>query len=578
MDLITEENNPVKINEDKEDNGSKKSSLNSPKEEVNKFMNIVYNKDIEIMLEFFKNNLKKSYNKLPSFFKHSTTFPKSGKQGVLGTLKLGSNEKGGEREIVYKMSQYFNFVIEQENAVMKSLNTIRHYCPHFCRGFGKTTVGITNDFRESETPFDFDKDKYIREDILFMEKIDESRKFYRYIKKQTFDENVLFSIIKQVLMAISIAQQEKKLTHYDLHSNNVMIKKCDLNSCFLYKLDEENVFLVPTYGYYPVIIDFGFSYIGDMEKNPLYGVLAHTKIGFTSDRYDEIADHKLFLNSVSNEFELYRQKTQNIEIFGKIVDKLYEPLTIDRGSGWDENPSFKNASDVVSEILNKENSSSKFFKKYGDYCLDMLQSIITLPLKKKNFDNIKKYYKILVTEFGKIENEISSDFYNLYIFKKMVISAIKLKKKWLRNEEGHLKQFKRDVYEAIDDVSKFCSPKQLNFEKLLCACIATAECIEGVMFDVMEKMMAEKYEEYDKLKVRNVKDVFRIIDDSINSPFVFDRHTKIYIFDCVEKRTTLFKLRNQEEIDDMNDSQGLERGLLLDAIINKDEEDRVENV
>jgi hypothetical protein len=103
---------------------------------------------------------------------------------------------------------------------------------------------------------------------------------------------------KTSFTAIAIAQKEKKFTHYDLHSFNVMIKKCDKDLVFLYKLDDDNQFCVPTLGYYPVIIDFGFSYISDMDDGPLWPSLAHTDVGFMSDRFDWVADPKLFLVTV----------------------------------------------------------------------------------------------------------------------------------------------------------------------------------------------------------------------------------------------------------------------------------------
>ena len=58
---------------------------------------------------------------------------------------------------------------------------------------------------------------------------------------------------------------------------------------------------IPTNGHYPVIIDFGFSYINDMKDGPLWPSMAHTCVGFMSDRFDWVADPKLFLVTVSGE-------------------------------------------------------------------------------------------------------------------------------------------------------------------------------------------------------------------------------------------------------------------------------------
>jgi hypothetical protein len=544
-----------------------------------KNMNFIYNKNLERTFDYFKSNLQSNIKILPKFLYHNKVFPRTGKQGIIGSLSLNSKNK---EDIIYKISQNFDFVIEQENIVLQGLNSIRHYCPHFCKGFGKTITGLLNDFKHSVNPFDIDKEssKNITDDVLFMENIKNSRKFCKYIKKETFDENMVFSIIKQVLIAVAIAQQEKKLTHYDLHSNNVMISKFELNSCFVYKLSEKDIFLVPTYGYCPIIIDFGFSYIEDMEKKPLYGSLLFTKIGFTSDRYDEISDHKLFLNSVSSELKMYRDKTPNIRTFSKFVDKTYENLSIDKSCGWDKNED-DNAGDYIYDQLKKQLHVSKFFKKYGFFCIDMIRAVITLPLRKRNIDikdtikDMREYFSHLLKEFAKIEKEISNDFYNLYIFKKLIVFSIKYKKEWLENKNNdHIIKFKRDVYETIDTVVNFCNPKGIDFEKLLCSIIAVSDCMEDLLSNFMEKIMKNKKAEYKKMKTNNIKDIIYDIDCKIKSPFVFDKNTKFYIFDCTEKRSYSFILNNQEEIDDMNECDSVNKGQLLLEIFKYNEKNK----
>lgn len=568
------------VNEANEDNDDISSDLESKGLYVEN-MNFIYNKDRERTFDYFKSNLQTNIKELPKFLYHNKVFPRTGKQGIVGSLSLNIKHK---ENIIYKISQTFDFVIEQENIVLKGLNSIRHYCPHFCKGFGKTTIGLLNDFKHNVNPFDIDKEnsRNITDDVLFMENIKNSRKFYKYIKKDTFDENIIFSIIKQVLIGVAIAQQEKKLTHYDLHSNNIMISKFELNSCFVYKLSEKDIFLVPTYGYCPIIIDFGFSYIEDMEKKPLYSSLLFTKIGFTSDRYDEISDPKLFLNSVSSELKMYREnhETKNIKTFSKFVDKTYENLSIDKSCGWDKNED-DNAGNYIYDQFKKQLHVSKFFKKYGFFCIDMIRAVITLPLRKRNMDikktitDMREYFSHLLNEFSKIEKEISNDFYNLYIFKKLIVFAIKYKKEWLENiNNDHIRNFKRDVYEAIDSVANFCNPKGIDFEKLLCSIIAVSDCMEELLSNFMERVMKNKQKEYKKMKTNNIKDIIYNLDSKINSPFVFDKNTNFYIFDCTEKRSYSFVLNNQEEIDDMNNCDNINKGQLVLEIFKYNENNK----
>ena len=197
-----------------------------------------------------------------------TVFDKPGKQGLVGLLSLKDKK---EIQSVFKVSQYINYLAQHESVVMSGLNEMSAYCPHFCKSFGIIPCEVDPKCRKEGNPFDI-KTKYpIVKDVLLCEFIEKSCKFYNYIRAlNRIHEDVLFSSVKQILMAISMAQKQKRFTHYDLHSFNIMMRKCDPDTVFLYVLDEENQFVVPTHGHYPVIIDFGFSYIQNMDDGPLW--------------------------------------------------------------------------------------------------------------------------------------------------------------------------------------------------------------------------------------------------------------------------------------------------------------------
>lgn len=548
-----------KYQREKEREKEKKEGTNKKEREKYLTKNPVNEKLLDFLKSYVNN---KKFTSFPSFLKHSSSFTKSGKQGILGTLSVNN------KDIVYKISQYFNYVVEQENAVLTSLNGLRMYCPHFCRGFGKMNINLSNEFRFNTNPFNH-TDKCINNDVLLMENITHSRKLYRYIKKETFDENIVMGLIKQVLMAIAIAQQEKKLTHYDLHSNNVLIKKCALNSCFLYILDEKNVFLVPTYGYFPIIIDYGFSYVESMDNKPLFGALAHTSVGFTSDRFDPVSDPKLFLNTVSHEMGIYRDETPLIRKFKKTVKKIYEKISVDRKSGWDINRD-KNASDVVYGKIETQMEVSCFFKNYGYHCVDILQGLITLPLQQKSTTELNTLFDFIMKEFAKIENEISNNFYNMYVFKKMIDAAILLKTEYINsgdNSEQTVKKFKTMILEAIDDISRYCFPRNINFELLLCALYEFSDASEGILYDFMERIMKKKQKEYEKMQIQDVKDIYQVLENNINSPFIFDKNTIIYSFNCIHKKSSMFNLRTNE-IEELNKSDTFSRGEMLYDFLN----------
>ena len=239
----------------------------------------------EIETNLILNDLENIDNKDQTFINR---FSKQGKQGVAGITEIDKHK------CVYKVSQNINYIIRHEYQIMRALNEISEYCPHFCKVYNIKLCDVDGDYRKKDNPFQVTSKHPIKSEFMFMEYINNTQ-FYYFIKNQKFSNELLFSTIKQLLMAIYISQTKKQFTHYDLHSCNVMMRQCNKDDVFLYVLDDENQLCVPTNGYYPVIIDFGFSYIENMDNNPLWASLAHTEVGFMTNQYDPIADPKLLL-------------------------------------------------------------------------------------------------------------------------------------------------------------------------------------------------------------------------------------------------------------------------------------------
>jgi hypothetical protein len=507
-----------------------------------------------------------THNQWGDWLRFNETFEKPGKQGLVGTLKT---KETGEK-CVFKISQYINDLIQHERLIMDGLNQLSPFCPHFVRSLGivQTTVDPKN--RKSGNPFDISTKYPIKKDALLCEYLNNSCKFYNYIRSQKVDEDVLYSTVKQVLMAIEIAQRKKKFTHYDLHSFNIMMKKCDKDLVFLYVLDEDNQFCVPTNGCYPVIIDFGFSYIEDMEDQPMWTTLAHTDVGFMSDRFDWVADPKLFLVSVAHEIKDKRQ-TKTSKKFGRIVKNMFYPLEIDWECGWDDVDD-SGAADYVTDMLENLNIRSTLFDKFPHYCIDILQSLIILPLQKQNYTNMDKAYKAFLTEWQKIEDQISSQFYNLQVLKGVVDAARHVRPGFLRksSRETAVVDFQRLVYEKLNEVSSFCMPKNLSFDKLLCSMLVLATNIEGVLFDVMKVRMSEKQKQYDELPLQSVVQMYAAITTNIPDKYVWNKNTKVCVLDCVNGTKKMIDSIPDDVISEINDTHPLCIGSDIYNLYNKD--------
>ena len=488
---------------------------------------LLYDNNVEEFIDLCKDELNQTeYNQLPHFLEYQGPLLKKGKQGLVGYLI----DKKNKQKCVYKISQYLDFVIDQEYNVMKDLNTLRDFCPHFVKTYGKFRLPITSNYRKSKNPFKPNPDyKNILSEVVIMQNLEGCKKFFKYIKSD-LSTTELLSIVKQTLLASFIAYQKVKFTHYDLHSDNVMVKRCNENSVFVYMI-EDQYYLVPTYGFCPIIIDFGFSYSKNSCETQMNCSLAHTKYGFLQCQDDKYNDTKLFLCSVSKEINKYK-KDKESQKFRNLVKNMYKRCHIDLDCGWDDHLE-TSVSDDFTEEFEKTFSKSPFFKEQADYIIDLLQTLIILPLKyKKTNEKTKDLLSLVINEFSKIEKLIRDDFFNLFIFKEMIISVNKNRDLYTDNKTRSeaVSQFKNDILNAIDRVAKFCNPK-VNWEKLLCSLLCLSKNIENFCYDGMRNLKRVRDRNYSNVPFHKTSEIIEAIECIVPSHFTFDEDTVIYEWD-----------------------------------------------
>jgi hypothetical protein len=485
-------------------------------------------------------------------------FSSQGKQGIAGLVSIG------EHTLAYKMSQYINHIILHESAVMDDLTSLRTFCPHFCKNVALCNVPVNGNYRKLPNPFDVSTKHPITADTLLMEYID-GKKLYTMIKDTSISDDIIFSSIKQLLFAISVAQEKIKFTHYDLHSCNVLMKRCNPNSVSLYILDQDNQFCVPTFGYYPVVIDFGFSFSNSLQQRPIFSSLAHTDVGFMTNQFDPIADPKLLLVSISEEIKRYRSSSTAIK-FRNIVRNIFACLDIDWESGWD-NYEIPGAADHILDEIEKIPVESNIFKKYPHYCIDIIQTLITLPLEKLAKSDLEVSYTIMVNEFYKIEKELSSSIYHVYIFKNIVDSARKVKNMYSTDRTEAVRIFKADVLDVIRSVADFCIPKKLHYEKLLCSLYCFANASQRILFDVIKNKNAETKQQYDELPLNTVEQIYGAIEANIEHNYKFNKSTIVNIYDSYAKSMSSISNLPTELIDILNSAHPLLQGSILNDYI-----------
>jgi hypothetical protein len=487
---------------------------------------------------------------------------KSGKQGITGIFKVKNNPK---IEYVFKISQFVNYLVNHEGIILNSLINISNFCPNFCRGVGEIMCNV--DPLKTKNPFDGVETKYpIEKEVLLMENIKNSTKFFYIIKDVSLGDEIIYSIIKQTLVAVSIAQKKVKLTHYDLHSDNIMIRKCDENLLFLYIIDNNTQFLIHSYGYFPTIIDFGFSYCKDNENNYLLSSMNHTEIGFTSNQFDHLFDSKLFLISVSKELLKYRKSKTNKK-FRNIVKNIFYKLKVDWISGWDLDTK-KCATDFILSLISMYTPNSGIFSDCSYHCFDTIHSLIILPLQPNNYDNIDISYRSFIKEFEKVEDMINNQSYCLFLLKSIVDIAREIRPDYIniKKRTGAVEYFKISLYERINSISNFCNLKQIHFEKLLCSLYCLSRCIEGVLYDAI--LIKNNKKRYDKMKIKNIDQIYTAVDINIPQKNILDVKSKIMVIDAINEKSYFLNLK-KDTMNEINKFESIHKGRKLYELLIK---------
>jgi len=484
----------------------------------------------------------------------------AGKQGVVGIVEIDNCQ------YIYKISQYMNHLTNHESLVMTGLSELLEFCPHFCKIFKTQCCAIHPKFRnESQNPFE-QSDRPVQLDVLFMEYIEGSNDLLNLIENPDIPMTHIISCIKQVLLSIIIAQRMKRFVHYDLHSMNVLIKPCGKDDVYLYILDRDNVVYVPTYGKHAIIIDYGFSYSNDMNNNPSYLSLAYTNAGYMSPGYDPIADTKIFLVSLSDDFRSSR-KDVDAKRFRNTTKNIFKKLDIDWRSGWDKYDHSPILDQLLKYIENVD-ESSLLFKNYSHLCLDMLQSLIMLPFQPSvngTLKELRRSYKIFVNEFAKIEAEISNSFYSLYIFRRMIDMVRDLREKYMdvHSRINTVRFFKNEMFTQIDSVVKFCTLKTVNFEKLMCSLFVFQEQLEYQLYHMLNRNMKQKFKEYSKMDVQNIEHMYGIIDINFQDDYVFTDETVVHVWDAVDKMSEEIDAVDLVCLEEINRIDPVSRGLYM---------------
>lgn len=460
---------------------------------------------------------------------------------------------------VFKISKDVNTLVDHEFKISKDIEDLSICLPHFNRIFEvkRNVKCLISNSKEKVKNNPFLQYNCIR-DVAIIEYIPSKLTFLKYIKENNFS-GCSYSLLQQLILALFIAQQEKQFTHYDLHLENILLRRCYKRTFFLYKFSYENAHihrLVYTNGYFPVLFDYGFAYSKGLENTNFNNSLFFTNKGYTPFMFDEINDFKTImvrLTYIKNCPEKIKKFTNE-----NFLKSNHFKFLLSKETGWIKT-TIPSMSKIVAKKLEQSIISIESnYKKNFIYCeldniIDLFSTLIKLPISQNDFNEnlLNNVVKDFITEWEKIDQWFSSVVVDdkLNIIKKIFEIVNDLINDVSNDKNIDIEQkFKTELFKVYDTFGDFVNIQDLNYGKFLTSIIQLSNFIESIFYSEIKR--------YKKTFNFNMNSwtLFTLIEDLISplEPYKFELNDSIVLFDCIEKSTSSFELKDSDVIKALN--------------------------
>lgn len=504
-------------------------------------------------------------NVMKQEFDFVRSFNTKGVQGIVGFVNI----KDTNTPLVFKISTDINRSVEHEFNILEEFNDMRRYCPHFVRSIGMLELPVASDFiSESYTNALFDEnEETLPRNIMFMEYVNKLP-FYR-ICQDTENKNIVISQILQVLLALEICQAKKNFTHYDLHTSNILIQMCDKNSVFVYKIGGKH-YAIPTYGFFPLIIDTGISYSKCTEGKQMMSNTDNYDHGFQTTVYDRLNDVHHFLLAT---FYYIEVDSDGYDSLSNKIKIIFRHLPVLRKSGWKTLPN--DLCDLtISKLKDDCRSYRKFelFDEYDKQSLEILNGLIKLPIKYHGEDNkdFSDCFTAFMEEYHQLVDIDDFTEHDVLFILRTIIDSINLYRdeytsSSIINKSIVINKFKNHFITKVSKVLDDNVEYDINYEKILLSGIVFSERLETNYYDMIEENKNLIDELYEKTIVKSPVDMVNYIGRNMTPHFDIDKDTIIYYWNA-DNETRKEKRCNElsfDVIDKINRSYFIDKGNML---------------
>lgn len=499
--------------------------------------------------------------------RHVELLEHQGNQGVVGKAEIDGVL------YIYKIPRFMDRLTIHEHEIIKSLDPY----PHFCKGYQLIWMPVHPEYIKKDHENPFEPSKYsLSLPVLFMEYIEGTpitTLVYHKVKL-----NTTLAMIKQSLLAILYGQRYTKLTHYDLHTDNILAVTTDPDQVNLYLL-KDSIYMIPTYGYESKIIDFGFSRSDAMIGKRCYTALAHTETGHMAPVYDPLYDARVLLVSYLDCIKNGGRISPDQVKLKNTIMNMFKHTRVDWESGWDrknEETDTPLLYSITERLDTRE--QCEFFAKYSDSCMDTLQSLIRLPIKPKgtgDMDTLQLAFDAIQLELKYIEQDIRHPYYSFYVFSHLIDYISEIEELYQSSPKEAVQKLETRVFSIVQQVAKYCKLKNVDYDILLCSIITFKEHLEYFIHVELTEVVERKITTWSSMEFQSLESIYALLDLNFSSEYTFTDKTVVKVYDPSSPQETVFTLPKRV-IDKLNDTPITSRPYVLkycyDSIRIKNEE------
>lgn len=477
----------------------------------------------------------------------------------LSTVGTGCIVQNRDVNFIWKMCQSWDYTLLAEYKIMKQLEEMFEWCPHFVRAFDLVEIPIHPSFMtepEKFVPFqskgkeDYTKTKYreCKNHFLLMEELDGHLSVYDYFgmidshnSNNSKVNSIIYSILNQTLLSLYNANLYCDFTHYDAHSSNVLIE--DTNDEYRLYVSPGTVQFIKTYGLSTVIIDTGYSYsTALLNGDSLDTCITNFTTGYTPVASNINHDFRTFLLNVvadypDNAGDIRRQLKD-------FVKATYKRKHVDMENGWlklkrDKIFVLKNYINDITKICSRKS----IFYDHSIQSFDVFSKLLKLPFTQKasDFDmkNHKEKFVTFYRLFARIENKLGDGItFRKYIWKKLI-------------EYIHEYTLEEFIVEFPGFLASFgIVLNEFSHSHFYESVINYVRCYEQAViksYNEIQKQCSVDFE-----NVPSPVDIIKIIDNIYKPNYTIDESDFIYVYDSVNKRKELIAVDNVVEFNKLS--------------------------